>query len=90
MTELTPPQAKLHQFLCDRWADPPTFQEMADHMGYGSKNAVTETLKALAKKGYVEKPDTRRSRGVKLLIGPDLNGTDIEIAGREYRLVSKE
>ena len=90
MKELTEPQAKLHRYLCDRWQDPPTFQEMMEHMGYVSKNAIVGTLKPLAKKGYIELPDKTRSRGIKLLIGPDLNGTEIEIAGRMYRLTLTE
>lgn len=87
MTELTQTQAKLHAFLCDRWNDPPTFREMAAHMGV-TVNAITGQLIALEKKGYIERPDGLRSRGIKLLIGPDLHGTDIEIAGRLYRLTS--
>lgn len=88
MKELTPPQAKLHAYLCERWNDPPSFQEMADYMGYGGKNAIMGTIKALVTKGYVKRPDGVRSRGIQLLIGPDLDGTTIEIAGRMYRLVS--
>lgn len=86
MKELTPPQAKLHAYLCERWNDPPTFQEMADYMGYRGKNAIMGTLTALATKGYVKRPETNRSRGIQLLIGTDLDGTTIEIAGRLYRL----
>ncbi len=90
MKPLTDQQAKLHRYLCDRWHDPPSFQEIADYMGFVSKNGVTSHLKALASKGYVAKPDDVRSRGIKLLIGPDLDGSDIEIAGRTYTLTRKE
>lgn len=89
MKELTEKQAALHKYLCDRWQDPPTVREMAAHMGV-TVNAVMGHLKALAAKGFIEKPDERRSRGLQLLIGPDLDGTDIEIAGRTYRLTSTE
>lgn len=87
MTELTERQAQLHAYLCERWNNPPSYRDMAAHMGV-TLTAIIGHLKALAKKGYIEKPDAVRSRGIKLLIGPNLDGTDIEIAGRVYRLVS--
>lgn len=89
MNTLTDRQAKLHAFLCERWSDPPTVREMAAHMD-SQVNSVMGHLKSLARKGYIELSDGARSRGVKLLIGPDLDGTDIEIAGRLYRLVHLE
>lgn len=87
MTALTEKQAALHAYLCARWQDPPTIRELAAHMGI-SLNAIMGHLKALTKKGYIAPPDGKRARSITLLIGPDLNGTDIEIAGRVYRLVS--
>ena len=90
MKELTEPQAKLHAYLCERWQNPPTFQEIADHFGFGSKNAVMGHIKALTKKGYIKRPDAQRSRSIELLIGPDLDGTEIEIAGRTYRLIKEK
>jgi SOS-response transcriptional repressor LexA len=90
MIDLTERQAQLHAYLCERWANPPTLQEMADHMGTANRNGVMCHLQALAAKGYIEKAPDSRSRGVKLLRGPDLDGTDINIAGRMYRLVSME
>ena len=85
MTELTEKQAAIHKYLCDRWHYPPTVREMADEFQI-NVNAVMCHLRALAKKGFVEMPSSRRSRGVKLLIGPDLDGSTIEIAGRTYTL----
>lgn len=90
MTDLTERQAQLHRFLCERWANPPTFQEMADFMGVANRNGVVCHLQALAAKGYIEKPHGKHFRGIRLLRGPNLDGTDIEIAGRVYRLVSME
>ena len=90
MTELTERQAKLHSYLCERWNDPPTVREMAAHMDGCQVNTIMGHLKALAKKGFIEKPDGIRSRGIKLLIGPNLDGSEIEIAGRMYRLISME
>lgn len=89
MTELTERQAELHRFLCDHWNDQPSYRDMAAHMGV-TLTAIIGHLKALERKGYIEKPDAVRSRGLKLLIGPDLNGSYIEIAGRTYQLVSSK
>ncbi|MCP3681292.1 MAG: helix-turn-helix domain-containing protein [bacterium] len=36
-----------------QWAYPPTIQELADEMGYGSKNTVSHHLKALEAAGYI-------------------------------------
>lgn len=88
MTELTEKQREVHEYLCARWQDPPTIREIAEWMGGINVNAVIGHLRALEKKGYIERPDNLRSRGIRLLIGgPDLDGLEIEIAGRMYRLV---
>jgi len=88
MTELTEKQARLHAYLCDRWNNPPTVREMAAYMGV-AVNSITGHLAALERKGFVRRPDGRRSRSVELLIGPDLDGSEIDIAGRTYRLSSR-
>ncbi len=88
MKELTQRQIQLHAFLCARWADPPTVREMGAHLGV-TLNAVMGHLRALAQKGYIAKPDACRSRGIQLLIGPDLNGSTIEVAGRTYTLTEE-
>ena len=90
MTELTEKQAEIHSYLCSRWNDPPSVREIAAHMGISNPNGVMCHLFALEAKGYVELPGGNRSRGIKLLIGPDLDGTEIEIAGRSYRLHATE
>lgn len=89
MNELTEKQALIHAHLCERWNDPPSMREMAAHFGI-ALNAMNGHVKALARKGYIELPDGARSRGIKLLIGPDLDGQVIEIAGRTYRLNATE
>lgn len=87
---LTPRQAEVHSYLCERWADTPTVREIAEHLGGVGANAVMQHLKQLKKKGYIAMPEGHRARGITLLIGPDLSGSEIEIAGRVYRLVSTE
>lgn len=89
MKPLTTKQAAVHKYLCSRWRDPPTVREMAEEFGVGV-NSIVGRLKALEKKGYIEPADFRRSRGIRLLIGPSLDGETIEIAGRLYRLTTTE
>ena len=88
MKELTDQQSKLHEYLCSRWYDPPTVREMASHMEM-TVNGVAGHLRALRQKGYIEGPEGSRARSIKLLIGPDLDGSTIEIAGRTYRLTEE-
>jgi SOS-response transcriptional repressor LexA len=88
--ELTTKQAELHAYLCSRWWNMPTVREMAEELGNVQVNSIVGHLKALERKGYIERDPASRSRGIKLLIGPDLTGTNIEIAGRTYRLTTTE
>lgn len=90
MNELTSKQAELHAYLCSRWWNMPTVREMAEELGGVQVNSIVGHLKALERKGYIERDDQGRSRGIKLLVGPDLTGTEIEIAGRTYRLQPTE
>ncbi len=54
---------------------PPTFRELGEQMGIKSTRAVSDLLKALEKKGYIER-EAGRSRGINLpkaeLTNPDL------------------
>ena len=54
---------------------PPTFRELGEQMGINSTRAVSDLLKALEKKGYIER-EAGRSRGINLpkteLANPDL------------------
>lgn len=90
MTELTSKQAELHAYLCSRWWNMPTVREMAEEVGGVQVNSIIGHLKALERKGYIERDEHSRSRRIKLLVGPDLTGTEIEIAGRTYRLQATE
>jgi repressor LexA len=54
---------------------PPTFRELGEQMGISSTRAVSDLLKALERKGYIER-EAGRSRGINLpkteLSNPDL------------------
>ncbi len=54
---------------------PPTFRELGEQMGISSTRAVSDLLKALERKGYIER-EPGRSRGINLpkteLTNPDL------------------
>jgi repressor LexA len=68
MQALTPRQAEIWQFIRtyqESAGYPPTRAEIAARFGFRSLNAVTEHLRALARKGAVDlAPDT--SRGIRL------------------------
>lgn len=62
---LTDRQRQIYELICAEIQSkrrPPTLQELADRMGYRSKNAVENHLTALEKKGYIDRqPLTARS-----------------------------
>src|SRR3954453_22839448 len=47
---------------------PPTLREIGEHMGIRSTNGVNDHLKALEKKGYLEREDLK-SRALRPLLG---------------------
>lgn len=49
---------------------PPTIREIGDHMGIKSTNGVNDHLKALERKGYLERKDSK-SRALKPLLTED-------------------
>ncbi len=54
--ELTERQAQVLAFIKDFYAEkryPPSFKEIADHIGVTSSNAVAGHIKALEKKGFI-------------------------------------
>src|SRR4051794_27908644 len=51
---------------------PPTLREIGEHMGIRSTNGVNDHLKALEKKGYLEREDLK-SRALRPLYGNDLD-----------------
>ena len=70
MDDLAPRQRALLDFIAayqDQKGIPPTIREIGEALGIRSTNGVSDHIKALVKKGYLERVgDARASRGVKL------------------------
>jgi repressor LexA len=69
----------------ERRGYPPTLREIGEHMGIRSTNGVNDHLKALEKKGYLEREDlkSRALRPISLEgAGPTGNLIDVPILGR--------
>ncbi len=70
MEDLPPRQKQLLDFVAayqDQKGVPPTLREIGESMGIRSTNGVSDHLKALLKKGYLERVgEARTSRGVRL------------------------
>lgn len=70
MKELTGRQRQLLEFIEEHihiHGFPPSIREMADHMGIRSTNGVNDHLKALRKKGYIQKGAGLKSRAISLV-----------------------
>jgi repressor LexA len=70
MKGLTDRQQQLLYFIEDHLrihGFPPSIREMADHMGIRSTNGVNDHLKALEKKGYIQRGAGLKSRAISLL-----------------------
>ena len=70
---LTDRQAAVLEFIqqhIDESGYPPTIREIGDHLGIKSTNGVNDHLKALERKGYLER-QTGKSRALKPLRTPD-------------------
>jgi SOS-response transcriptional repressor LexA len=69
MIGLTARQRQLLEFVASRFSSSehaaPTYQEIADHLGMVSKNAVNCHLLAISRKGFIERPN-RKARSIKL------------------------
>lgn len=66
---LTDRQCELLAFIREHHAKhgyPPTFREMASALGVASTNGINDHLRALEKKGYIERQDLK-SRAIKVL-----------------------
>ncbi len=73
--KLTERQGKVLNFIGEHILDagyPPTIREIGDYLGIRSTNGVNDHLKALEKKGYIERTDAK-SRALKPLFWPDRN-----------------
>ncbi|MFZ5481478.1 MAG: transcriptional repressor LexA [Myxococcota bacterium] len=70
MDDLAPRQRELLDFIAsyqDQKGIPPTLREIGEALGIRSTNGVSDHVKALLKKGYLERVgDARTSRGVRL------------------------
>lgn len=79
MRSLTPRQAECLAVI-RAWIRvhgvPPTLRELGGSMGIKSTNGVNDHLRALERKGFLER-DRRRSRGIRL-IGQDADGAVLE------------
>jgi repressor LexA len=74
--KLTDRQMAVLQFIIDCIDDegyPPTIREIGDHLGIKSTNGVNDHLKAIERKGYLEREDAK-SRALKPLCNPDGSG----------------
>lgn len=85
---LTDRQKAVLEFITDsieRRGYPPTLREIGEHMGIRSTNGVNDHLKALEKKGYLEREDLK-SRALRPIsregAGPTGQLVDVPILGR--------
>ena len=77
---LTKRQAGVFLYIYDYIQEnhyPPTVREIADSFGISSTNGVVEHLKALARKGFIEK-DSCKSRAIRPLVPRELAVTVLE------------
>ena len=86
--ELTDRQQEVLDFIgrsIEKRGYPPTLREIGEHMGIRSTNGVNDHLKALEKKGYLEREDlkSRALRPISLEgAGPTGHMVDVPILGR--------
>jgi repressor LexA len=69
MKGLTKRQEEILKFIADFIVEhgfPPSYQDIADAFGIASKNGVVRHLKALIRKGYIEKTDTS-ARSIRII-----------------------
>src|SRR5436190_3045973 len=85
---LTDRQRAVLEFISqsiERRGYPPTLREIGEHMGIRSTNGVNDHLKALEKKGYLEREDLK-SRALRPISfegsGPTGNIVEVPILGR--------
>lgn len=73
LDKLTKRQTAVLDFIIDcidQEGYPPTIREIGDHLGIKSTNGVNDHLKAIERKGYLEREDAK-SRALKPLFNPD-------------------
>ena len=57
-------QRRVFDFICARRGMPPTFREIAKHMGWSGVNFVEETLRQLEKKGWIRRGHYQQNRAL--------------------------
>jgi repressor LexA len=78
MRELTKQQKVILQLIAEsveNYGYPPTYQQLADTLGFSSKNGVKKHIDALVSKGYLEKDSS--PRGIRI-INPDYKPWTVE------------
>ena len=68
-TELSPRQRDVLDFIrsaLNQRGYPPTYREIGDALGISSTNGVADHVKALVRKGFLEKSGGGAARGLKL------------------------
>lgn len=71
--KLTDRQAAVLNYIADHIEDtgfPPTIREIGDHLGISSTNGVNDHLKALERKGYLTREDSK-SRAMRPIFNPN-------------------
>lgn len=67
---LTPAQERVYRFVQDYLKDrgySPSYEEIREHLGFRSLNAVYKHLKQLQQRGYLQSPPKNRKRALELL-----------------------
>jgi SOS-response transcriptional repressor LexA len=87
---LTPLQSRLLEYLISRQAScAPSFEEMREHLGLGSKSGVHQLICGLEARGFVRRL-RRRARAVEVIRRPGqphskLEGFIAEIANSDFK-----
>lgn len=82
--DLTKRQQEILDYICEFQADTgmaPTRAEIALRMGYRSKNAASDHLRALARKGYINLHNDR-SRGIQVLVDSFEDTYELPVIGQ--------
>lgn len=58
------------QKFCEERGYSPSYQEMADHLGYANRAAVFRTVQLLKKRGYV-RTEEHSARSIMVTVAPD-------------------
>lgn len=56
---LTPRQREMYDYLRKRRKYPPSYREIMADLGYNSTGHVSQTIKILVERGWIEKPANR-------------------------------